>query len=507
MKEGGLGIRSLSKVNEGVYLKLCWELIHSNYQWAQFLRSRVLKKKKPISYHLFSSVWSGIKHKYLEVLLNSAWNLGDRVNINFWTDIWCGKPLVEEYSIDPGLHDNLSSTVNLFIQNAKCKIPQSLIQNFPNIHNILENATTLVIAKDDDMLWNLSSNGDLCFKDAYLFHCSHGQNIAWAKVIWNKNIPPSKSMMIWRSLHNKLPSDDILSFRGCHFPSMCSLCNTQGESIQHLFFECSMSKNIWHWLSSKLDTLCYFSSITEALDICNRQSSPLCKLVVLAAVVVSINKIWYCRNQMRFTTKPITLYAALNLIITGTSLDGNLSSLHASSSMTDCFLLHAFSVKVKHENAPRIKEVIWQPPVLNWIKRNIDGACKGNHGPSSCGGILRNSAAEFLGAFVCNLGISNSLIADLNGAMLAIEIASQKGWRHIWLETDSMLVTAAFKSIKIVPWHLRNRWQNCLHLCSSMSFFVTHIYREGNHCADKLADIGFSIQSQFWWDSIPSEII
>jgi len=299
LKEGGLGIRSMSKINEGANLKLCWELIHSNYQWAHFLKSRVMKMKKPISYHVLSSIWSGIKHKYSEVLLNSSWNLGDGVNINFWTDNWCGKPLVEEYSIDPGLHENLSSTVNLFIKDAKWKIPQPLIQNFPNIQNIVETITIPVIAKDDELLWNLSSNGELSFKDAYLFHCNHGQNIAWAKLIWNKNIPPSKSLIIWRSLHNKLPTDDILSFRGCQLPSMCSLCNIQGETFQHMFFECNMAREIWHWLCSKLDTLCNFSTITEALDICNRQSSPLCKLVVLTAVVYGFNIIWYCRNQKK----------------------------------------------------------------------------------------------------------------------------------------------------------------------------------------------------------------
>lgn len=199
------------------------------------------KKKKPISYHIFSSVWSGFKHKYTEVLDNSSWNLGDGANINFWTDSWCGKPLVEEFSIDPGLHDNLSSTVNLFIEDAKWKIPQSLLQNFPNIQNIVEKVIIPVIAKDDEMLSKLSSNGELCFKNAYLFHCSHGQNIAWAKIIWNKCIPPSKSMMMWRRLHNKLPTDDIPGSRGCQFPSMCSLCSAQGESFQHLFFECSLA--------------------------------------------------------------------------------------------------------------------------------------------------------------------------------------------------------------------------------------------------------------------------
>jgi len=71
------------------------------------------------------------------------------------------------------------------------------------------------------------------------------------------------------------------------------------------------------------------------------------------------------------------------------------------------------------------------PPILNWIKCNMDGACKGNLGPSSYEGIFKNSEADFLGAFVCNLGISNS--SELHGAMFAIEIAYQKGWTHLWL--------------------------------------------------------------------------
>lgn len=151
-------------------------------------------------------------------------------------------------------------------------------------------------------------------------------------------------------------------------------------------------------------------------------------MVVLVAVIYCFNIILYCRNQKRFTSHPIPLCSATNLIVTGTSLAGNLSTLHASSSMAYFVLLNAFLVKVKYDNAPRIKEVLWKPPVFNWIKCNIDGACKGNPGPSSCGGIFRNSAAEFLGAFACNLGISNSLSVELNGAMFAIEIASQKGW-------------------------------------------------------------------------------
>lgn len=467
-----------------------------------------MKKNKPISYHIFSSVWSSIKHKFYEVLSNSSWNLGNGNNINFWLDSWCGAPLVGSLSIDSNLHSNLASSVNHFIHNAKWNIPPLLLQNFPILKSIVEKekVTIPVVAKDDEFLWNLSPNGELSFKDAYLYHFTPGQNSVWASMVWNQNIPPSKSLMIWRCLHNKLPTDDILLTRGCHLPSMCNLCNSNEETFQHLFFECRFAKDIWNWLGSKINAQCNLSSLIEALDLCNRHNSPLCKLVVLAAVVYCFNTIWYCRNQKRFLNKNILLNSALNLILTGSALVGNNSNLHASSSMADFILLKAFSVNIKYGNAPRIKEVLWQPPIFNWIKCNIDGACKGHPGASSYGGIFRNSEANFLGAFACNLGISNSLTAELNGAMLAIEIASQKGWNQLWLETDSVLVTQAFKSHKIVPWPLRNRWLNCLHICSSLSFFVTHVFREGNHCADKLADIGFSLQSQYWWDSIPREI-
>jgi ribonuclease HI len=106
--------------------------------------------------------------------------------------------------------------------------------------------------------------------------------------------------------------------------------------------------------------------------------------------------------------------------------------------------------------------------------------------------VFRNAFADVVGAFAYNLGIANSLSAELQGAMIAIEIASQKGWNHLWLETDSILVTLAFKSSKLVPWQLRNRWENYLHKISPMNFFVTHIYREGNQCADTSANIGLS---------------
>jgi len=84
-----------------------------------------------------------------------------------------------------------------------------------------------------------------------------------------------------------------------------------------VFFYCTFAKKICHWLSSVLNSQCSFSSITKAINFCNRSISRLCKLVVLASVIHNINIIWSCRNQRRFGEKVILFRLSINLIITG----------------------------------------------------------------------------------------------------------------------------------------------------------------------------------------------
>jgi ribonuclease HI len=103
-----------------------------------------------------------------------------------------------------------------------------------------------------------------------------------------------------------------------------------------------------------------------------------------------------------------------------------------------------------------------------------------------------------LGCFAQNLNISTDFLADLIGAMHAIEIASKKGWISLWLETNSQLVTLAFKNHGLVPWRLRNKWLNCVELTKNMCFIISHIFKEGNRCADEIACIGLHSNDFVW---------
>jgi hypothetical protein len=113
-EEGGLGLRSLKVLNAATNLKLCWDLMHSDEDWAKILRSRVLRNGKAINYHVYSSIWSSVKHEVQVISDNSCWKVGNGQSINLWTYSWCGEPLASSQNIHPNVLFWLPSKVTLF---------------------------------------------------------------------------------------------------------------------------------------------------------------------------------------------------------------------------------------------------------------------------------------------------------------------------------------------------------------------------------------------------------
>lgn len=155
---------------------------------------------------------------------------------------------------------------------------------------------------------------------------------------------------------------------------------------------------------------------------------------------------------------------------------------------------------------PSIIQVDWIKPPCGWIKCNSDGASRGNPGEASCGAIFRDSSGAILGCMADFIGIETSFRAELIASMISIETAYHRGWWSLWLECDSLLVVQSFSNQDLIPWKYKNRWRNCIGLTKKMRFHVSHIHREGNSCADKLASYGIQSHSFTWWDLPPSFI-
>lgn len=75
--------------------------------------------------------------------------------------------------------------------------------------------------------------------------------------------------------------------------------------------------------------------------------------------------------------------------------------------------------------------------------------------------------------------------------MFVIKYAEMKNWRNLWLETNSMLVIRAFPNLNIISWNLLSKWKNTLRKICFFKFDISHIFREGNTCGDRLVNIIF----------------
>jgi len=49
----------------------------------------------------------------------------------------------------------------------------------------------------------------------------------WGKMIWTSSIPLTKTLVLWKVLHQMLPVDKDIQIRGISLCSMCSLCKKQ----------------------------------------------------------------------------------------------------------------------------------------------------------------------------------------------------------------------------------------------------------------------------------------
>jgi len=144
-------------------------------------------------------------------------------------------------------------TLNGYISNAQRNLPANLTHHFPTLRNLVYQVTLPVQTKSDSLVWKHNSTGILTLKGAYDFKRHHLPKLNWTKTIWSKDIPPSKSLLAWRLMHGKLPTDENLSLRGCALPSMCSLCMETFETSFHIFFQCPYVVNIWNWFATVLN--------------------------------------------------------------------------------------------------------------------------------------------------------------------------------------------------------------------------------------------------------------
>jgi len=93
----------------------------------------------------------------------------------------------------------------------------------------------MVRAKQDIPYWILDESGRFTLKSAKTFFLDPGVPYGWGKFIWSSYLSRSKTLVLWKVFHGRLPTNQHNQNKGMHICSMCMLCEKHEESIQFIF--------------------------------------------------------------------------------------------------------------------------------------------------------------------------------------------------------------------------------------------------------------------------------
>ncbi len=124
---------------------------------------------------------------------------------------------------------------------------------------------------------------------------------------------------------------------------------------------------------------------------------------------------------------------------------------------------------------------------------NIDGASKGNPGPSSIG-ILFQSNNETIKEVSEYIGEHTNNFAEYTALIRALELCVEFNFYNIEVKSDSELVVKQINKIyKVKDPDIKDLYDKAITLIKRLSTFkIVHIPREENSKADKLANQGLS---------------
>ena len=120
----------------------------------------------------------------------------------------------------------------------------------------------------------------------------------------------------------------------------------------------------------------------------------------------------------------------------------------------------------------------------------IDGAARGNPGPAGCGVVIKDENKKTVRELYKYIGVATNNVAEYSALVFGLQEAVSLGAQEITLNLDSELVAKQIKGeFRVKDAKIRFFFNQAIELINGLKKFeITHIGREKNKEADKLAN-------------------
>ena len=229
--------------------------------------------------------------------------VGDGRKTRFWEDAWIkDKPLC---LIFPRLY-NLTfckhvTVAKVFTLEFNCiRFRRCLHGETLDMWNKLLDMCGQVILSDkpDKVKWLLTNSGSFSVKSLYHYLIAR-QVVFPFKKLWRMKMPLKVKAFSWLVIKNRILTKDNLSKKGWKGAKFCEFCDCE-ESVNHLFFSCSLAKFLWNIVGCALGSQ---RAPMSFFDLCQNWLSSYTgkdRVVVLLGSAALLWSIWKTRNKSCF---------------------------------------------------------------------------------------------------------------------------------------------------------------------------------------------------------------
>ncbi|KAJ9536674.1 hypothetical protein OSB04_un000147 [Centaurea solstitialis] len=303
---GGLGFKRLSVWNRALVTKNLWSVVcNRDCAWVLWIVRHsfrmtnfwVAKRNNRWSWLL-----TKMMHLRKEMRDHVSIRIGNGVTTNAWEDAWlsCG-PLSSfvPYRFVHTMSYSVSTSVRQLLDTFHDGWPDEWLVRYPILANV--SMPTIDGAIQDVPCWDLTSGGVFSVQRVYGTYIGNFPLVAWADAVWFKGHIPKHSFCLWLACLYRLPTQDrILEWKHDPPDLVCSLCNLQMDSHNHLFFQCTFSRQVWVQVLAKInwiDVPCSWDALVDMLSDAGSRPKLLVQKLTIAAAVYHV---WCERNRRLF---------------------------------------------------------------------------------------------------------------------------------------------------------------------------------------------------------------
>ncbi|XP_027098924.2 uncharacterized protein [Coffea arabica] len=486
LEEGGLGFRSFKDLARAFAAKLWWRFRCGDSMWAEFMHAKYCSRSHPsdVSSVRPSATWRRLEAIRSWVEPNMRWCVGKGL-VDFWKDRWVlqdplevvvgrgERPhfLVAEFISDAGWDEvRLAKWVPGFVIRAIKDIPFDLSQK-------------------DRLVWSLSPSGTFSVKSAWELLRQRRHHSLVDSLLWSPVLPAKMSFFAWRLVRNFLPLDVGLRSRGLPLPSRCGCCYREEETLLHVFLSGPVASEVWRrisaWFGFHLSNCPSMASVFISWYFTSATSAKNHIRVFMPLVVCWF--LWVARNQERFQGVRWEVNKIIREVDYFWEQLGKANKLRRShfTGDVDCELVQWVKAPSRRR-APCA--IAWIKPPPGVLKLNSDASVV--QGLATGGGLLRDCQGKLIFAFYKEFRDQDVLGAECMALLFGLQLCSQKGLRPSLVEVDSKALVQLVVSGAIAKWPLCNSLRKVRGLLKDFTASISHIYREANVPADRLAAVG-----------------